>query len=396
MAAGGERLWHLEGLRGVACAQVVALHGFGTFVPGLVEGPGAAWQIAVRESPLRLLYDGDAAVFLFFVLSGCVLRGPFRRHAENVLGVLGGRVVRFLLPAMMACGMGWAVWWLMGAAAPAAAGLIGSGWLGGGLAGADDLAVVLRDATVNALVLGYRELSVFDPWIGGLLWPNGASLDPPLWTLSVEMQGSLLVFALVRAERWRRWAWALTVLGAAMLCVRSPLLCFMGGYVAIGIDWRRPLARMGLWAGLIGGLGTLAGIGEDLAVALDGAGLAVLPGLAPELTRRGWAAILVFPALLHAPWCRRLLAGRGALLLGRLSFPVYLMHWPMLFGPGAVAMVVVAPVLGSAAGAWIGLGIGVTASFVVAVPFRRLDEGALRLGRWAREVSAPRSAVAAS
>ena len=391
-AEDGARLWHLEGLRGVACAQVVALHAFGTFVPGLVEGPGAAWQIAVRESPLRLLYDGDAAVFLFFVLSGCVLRGPFRRHADNVLGVLSGRVVRFLLPAVMACGLGWIVWRLMGAAAPAAAELIGSGWLGGGLAGAERFSDVLRDATLNALVLGYRDLSVFDPWIGGLLWPNGAGLNPPLWTLSVEMQGSLLVFGLVRAERLPRWAWALVVMAAATVCVRSPLLCFIGGYVAVGLPERPRLATWG--AGVCGGWLLLGG-GEALAGWVDAAHLDVLPGLSPELTRRGWAAILVFPALLRSDWCRRVLAGGVPRLLGRLSFPVYLVHWPLLFGPGAGAMLLAAPVMGSTLAAWVGLAVGVVASLAVAVPFGRLDAGSLRLGRWARELSAPQTAVAA-
>lgn len=53
-----QKHWHLEGLRGLVRLQVVALHSIGSFVPGLFDGPGSEWQIAIRSSPLRALHDG--------------------------------------------------------------------------------------------------------------------------------------------------------------------------------------------------------------------------------------------------------------------------------------------------------------------------------------------------
>lgn len=375
------RIRHLEGLRGLACLQVMALHALGAFRPGLVDGPAAPWELAVRHSPLRLLYDGDAAVFLFFVLSGFVLSAPFRRDAARPLHLLAARLVRFLVPALMACALGWATWRLLGQAAPRAGAAIGAGWLLGGLAGTEGLAGLLRDATVNALALGYRDLSAFSPWLA--LWPNQASLDPPLWTLSVEMQGALLVLGLVQAERLSRRAWIAALVLAGLACLRSPLLCFLAGHAAASLGapprgWRGPAALLGL--------ALVAGLGDAPAALLDAAALPLLPALEPGLTLRGWAAILVFPALLHAAPSRRLLGRALPCWLGRWSFPLYLVHWPMLFGPGAAAMLALAPALGVAAAAWCGIAAGLAASLLLAAPFAAVDGLALGLARRLRNV----------
>ncbi len=368
------RLAHLEGLRGVACLQVVALHGFGAFLPGLVDGPAAGWELAVQSSPLRLLYDGDMAVFLFFVLSGHVLTAPFRVHAARPGRLVAGRVVRFLLPALMACTLSAAALWLLGGVAPMAGAVIGTGWLSGGLTGPVSAGALLWDATFNALVLGYRDMSVLTPWLGDTLWPNVASLDPPLWTLSVEMQGSLVVLALVLAERWARWLWWAGVAVGGVAGITSPLLCFVVGHILA--TWvppprvRLPMAVAGI-ALLLGD----AGWAERVVA------LAPINGMPADLVAHGWAAMLLFPALLHARWSRALFARPALVRLGAISFPLYLVHWPMLFGPGAAALLASAPMVGVPAAGLVGLGVGLAASFAAAVPFRAIDRMALNLGR---------------
>ncbi len=373
-----ERLWHLEGARGLACLQVVALHAAGCFVPGLIDGAGTPWQVAVRSSPLRFLYDGDVAVFLFFVLSGCVLASPFRRWAANPVGLMVGRIVRFAVPVLLAVGLGLAVSRLLPGVARQAGLLLGAGWLNGGLPDAT-LGGALRGALVDALILGYRDLSPLSPWLGGMLAESAASLDPPLWTLSIEMQGSLLILALTQIERhWPRLAGPAT-LAAAVLTLRSPLLCFIAGYVCATSGAAR-LPRIPLALAAIAAYWALA----PLAAWCEAAALPLLPGLAPDLTLRGWVAILIFPLLLHGKAWRGLLASAPLRWLGAMSFPLYLVHWPVMFGPGAAMLLAGFPVFGQAAGL-VAAGASVLLSFLAAIPFARIDRAALALGRWARD-----------
>ena len=94
------RLTALDGLRGIAALVVVAFHytvGYGT--PLLVQTYFAA-------TPLHLLWDGAAAVSLFFVLSGFVLSYGYLRTGNEQLLCLGcfylSRILRLLMPYAIA------------------------------------------------------------------------------------------------------------------------------------------------------------------------------------------------------------------------------------------------------------------------------------------------------
>ena len=101
---GGQRFASLDGLRGIACVVVVICHYLQIYVPAAFERNfpdlfGEKWLV---NSPLNLLFNGHAAVILFFVLSGFVLSAPFFRgvgwgwYARSIIK----RYPRLAIPAL--------------------------------------------------------------------------------------------------------------------------------------------------------------------------------------------------------------------------------------------------------------------------------------------------------
>jgi peptidoglycan/LPS O-acetylase OafA/YrhL len=79
-----ERKTYLDGLRGLACIQVVLCH---------------YWQY-FPEQNLGFLSNGACAVALFFLMSGLVLTGSFGRAPEQILTHAGRRGARLWIPAL--------------------------------------------------------------------------------------------------------------------------------------------------------------------------------------------------------------------------------------------------------------------------------------------------------
>jgi peptidoglycan/LPS O-acetylase OafA/YrhL len=91
-AVAGERYAHLDGLRGIAAAIVLASHTLGYFWHAECYRVGpvkTAFGFAVQKTPLALLLNGHAAVVCFFVLSGFVLSKRHLRPAPRLSAIAG-------------------------------------------------------------------------------------------------------------------------------------------------------------------------------------------------------------------------------------------------------------------------------------------------------------------
>ena len=133
--------------------QVVLLHFVTGFLPDLAEhGP----------PPLRILWDGHTAVYVFFLISGAVLTPSFARG-----GVwwrqAAKRLVRLGLPVATAACVALVLLAAMPDVHLTAASVTGSAWLAMDSSGAPTLIHLLREATLDSLVLGYREYTLFAP-----------------------------------------------------------------------------------------------------------------------------------------------------------------------------------------------------------------------------------------
>jgi peptidoglycan/LPS O-acetylase OafA/YrhL len=309
--ADGDR-WRvdIQGLRGVAVLAVVIYHADPTLVPG-----------------------GFIGVDLFFVISGFLITGMLMRELEErgtvSLRRFYARRIRRLLPMAF----------IVIAATVIAADLLQSPL---------DATRTAKDALSSALfVANYRfALEQTNYLYAGV----GLSPFQHFWSLGVEEQTYLVwpVLLLLGAKVWRRGrtytrgAFAILFAGSAIsfiACTRltnsnEPWAFFsfptrawelgVGGLVALAAPSLRTLPR-----GLSSLLG-LSGIAAVGCAAVNFGASTPWPGDAAALPVIGTAAIIAAGCSKVLPLSAWLLSFPGLQFAGRISYPWYLWHWPVL------------------------------------------------------------------
>ncbi|HET8602300.1 MAG TPA: acyltransferase [Marmoricola sp.] len=371
------RLRSLDGLRGVA-ATVVVCHHVLLVVPAVaatvIASPGDIGTVVwwLDRTPLRILWAGQEAVLLFFVLSGYVLTHLISRRQAIPRGIrsyYGQRLVRLYVP----------VW---GATALAVA-----------------LALLVPRATtgLDSWIAGHESVSPGAVLMDLTLVVNTSSLNTPLWSLQWEVLFSLalpvawwVVRGLPIRRHWMLWSAFLVACSAA--------------------------GRIGVAGGLTGGLVVdmaltyvpVFGVGMVLAHAQ-----AEVTRTARRLDREGrrrwaWPVVVVLSLLglvstsyapmgaswvVHAVTAGAALAAAAALLvavlqwprlsaaletptaqwLGTRSFSIYLVHEPIVV---AAAIAVRADSWG-----WLALApaVVVLAGGVAAIFYRLVERPAIQL-----------------
>jgi peptidoglycan/LPS O-acetylase OafA/YrhL len=83
---------------------------------------------------------------------------------------------------------------------------------------------------------------------------------------------------------------------------------------------------------------------------------------------------------------RTFLAQEQLRVLGRLSFPIYLTHWPIIFGVGSFLLVTLTPWIGPLPARVIALVASIAGTVLAATCFESVDQVALRVSRaWRRQ-----------
>jgi peptidoglycan/LPS O-acetylase OafA/YrhL len=297
------RLDLLDGVRGWSALSVVLFHVFWETFGALVP--------AFRNPITGFLFDGQLAVCVFFVLSGEALSAAFfagkgdaatvrlaiRRYPRLAIPILASCLIVFALDR---CGLVYS--------SQAAAIVQRGDWMGGWLSAPLTLSSTLRYALYDVFVSADIERAV----------------NPTLWTMKIELMGSLLVFALLLA--WKRLSRPrLVVLALYLAAAAAPidmanyLSCFFAG-VAFA-DWRargffsapRPRPCWGPLA-MIAAVG--AADGPLHCVGCDGGKAAF--------------AVPLMLAVYSSPPLAAFFSGRLSRALGRISFPLYLIQFPVL------------------------------------------------------------------
>ncbi len=374
------KLKYIEGLRGLAAGQVVLLHYFSAFLPftAHLRGPiHFAWESALRHSPLFLLMDGYSAVYLFFILSGFVLAPSFLSSKNAFSQLAFKRFLRLFIPVFVASAVALALLLLIPHAKTDAAALSQSGWLGSQANNPLTLAALARDGLLNSMLAGYNGSSVFNylQFLPYFFVPDEISqaLNSPTWTLHVEFWGSMLVLALAMLRRYIGGVWfsAIFVL-IALMAGTSHFSLFLFGFLLYHLHGtllrqRHILVRF-LGAGFVL-LGLYICLTKDVgAVSLLLVGLSRITMLNAQ-SNFHWqsqiGAMLIFGGvMLNAP-LRSCLAGRIIQWMGRVSFSVYLLHFPILLTVGCLVFTLFAQssyALACAAAVVVGIGCTLAAA----------------------------------
>jgi len=304
------RIEYLDSVRGLAALIVVVGHVAGSY--GLPGG----WEARFHQTPLRLLWDGYAAVSMFFVLSGLVLSKKYFRRpsgqsasAPDLLPFFCARISRIYVPFVVAIGISAvaqaSLWHPMETVPPS------SQWWQAFWHRPMDVAEFLRQ-------------------IGFALPRDEDRLMPQSWTLSIELKYSFLVpFLILCAHRGVFWVLALVGLLFAAFGMQVYALHF--GFGVVLARWfetitsnRRSFSKL-----VVGSGGLLA--------FLFYAGGAMVACLSPNLLPRelaaaviGVGAMLLLAALAASDSAQRILNIGVLRFLGRISYSTYLLHFVVL------------------------------------------------------------------
>lgn len=325
---------HLEGLRGAAAVQVAIFHAVIFYFPAwfFASAPAGALANHVAFSPLRFVFDGNFSVYIFFVLSGYVLTAPYSDPRRRPLSIAAGRAVRLLIPTICAAVFGsvLAVLFInLTQEVTIPAWTIGSvGWWQ-----TDVTATGILDHAIRVALIGYDQGAALFRSFGP---PFREASNAPLWTMSVELQGSMLVLVLARlSSRWLVWP-ALMI--SIAVTWETCFLCFVIGHIIS----RYALDQRLITIPYVGPPLIAAAIGLSYVSSLSTAELITIPVVDPTLLRTAAAAAL-FLGICASPAVRSAMGSPAMVRLGAWSFPLYLVHWPLLAFAGAAVAALIEP-----------------------------------------------------
>ncbi|SMF08008.1 Peptidoglycan/LPS O-acetylase OafA/YrhL, contains acyltransferase and SGNH-hydrolase domains [Tistlia consotensis] len=334
----------------MASVIVILHHFFLAFYPS-VKAPVSSGGL--KFTPLYLFMNGEGVVAFFFVLSGFVLTVKLHQgfSLEALLSSIVKRLPRLAVPVGASVILGFLVLRFTGDQYALAASLNRSAWLQsfGNAHFPLSFEPSLPDALRQSLVVFLR--------------PYDFYYNSNLWTMGPEFYGSMVAFLIValtglfKARRGLLAAVAHGGLVIAFLVFFPPLVPFFAGsYLAF------------LWAN------------RKTALEISAAPtMALLIGGALGLSFANWvvntlASLSFMIALLGNRALAGHLSGRLAALLGMLSFPLYLVHAPVILSASSFVYVQL-----SAAGApdpavgLLTLAATLLASGLVCIPFVFLD-----------------------
>jgi len=299
------RLFEIDGIRGWAALVVVLFHifweTFGVTVPGL------------RNPVTGFLIDGRLAVSIFFVLSGEALSSSYfaggGRQAVARLAIK--RYPRLMLPIFASCLVIFALSEANLIFNTQAAEIVGrADWLGSFLNFSLTLSGIAKYSLVSVFTQDPRDVHAVNPF---------------LWSMKVELIGSLLVFAtLSTLQYFRQPLNPLVATMALLLLIPIPIMrnlaCFFAGMIFA------QLRSEGRWEAIQGH--RLSPYSWLVLIAL-GSISGTVNWLEQGYDYKPFFAIPIVAAIFASKTICTFFSSRLSRFLGSISFPLYLLQFPV-------------------------------------------------------------------
>lgn len=286
------RLHFLDGMRGWAALMVVIWHYFISIFPA-----SDATKQALHYLPFL---NGPLAVSIFFVISGFALSIAMVEKPSywRLARMSASRYFRLAIPVVASC-------------------LIVYLAMVAGLIFRPFPETIASQLQFEPSFFGLLKFSFFDVFFRYL---NSTVYNTPLWTMQFELFGSAIVFLLLLTLQWWRWRLvAYAILLAYYLAHSSFYALFVAGVILANLLRVIEHTR-------------LSRLHYALIAIAIGYG-ACVPYLTHNTkTTLGLVGIIgLFSALVILPGARRFFSTPLSRFLGAISFPIYLVHVPVVY-----------------------------------------------------------------
>lgn len=309
-------LGYLDGLRGVLCFLVLIEHCINFYKPDLrfteLSGtPGLIRRIII-SSPLNIIYNGDMAVYVFFILSGFVLSLTFNR-TRNHFDILSGVIKRY--PRIML---------------PVAGSMLFM-----------YIVMMLTDRFIGQ-AFGAQFLYILEQIFYQVPFTHLALTNYPLWSMSYELYGSLLVFSILAIfglSKHRLYFYSLIMVYFFIsedstyyaLFVFGIIFCEFtkGGGFRISLWLRATLLIFGLILATTplprDNMAPFIGVYSYLKVFDNFHYMQI------AITAGVIGSMLLFMSIIDSALSIKILSYKVVMFLGKISFPLYLTHATVIY-----------------------------------------------------------------
>jgi peptidoglycan/LPS O-acetylase OafA/YrhL len=349
-------------------------------------------------NPIGFFADGDSAVCLFFLMSGLVLTYSFERTPNALVTGLARRIVRLGLPLTASVLFAYALQMTLPGWSATISLQPGFEWLANNQISLDPVRAI-ADLSGLTMLTGHSETTLFGI-LSGWVPAIATSSDVPIWSLHIEFWGSALVLGLVWARATSNRLYIAVLCASVVLIGNNALILFVLGHLSALLV---RLAHARRWDASWGiSLASFALLAAGIWMC-DGSHVEhVLQHYIPGFWRFGQIAtagnifaqfswfrptvmagtIMIYTAVLLLPLVHKICSMRLPAWLGRMSFPIYLLHWPVMMTIGSMVFLFTSP-LGQHAAAILALFAGLLVTLPLAILFERfVDQPAIALSRF--------------
>lgn len=316
-----EKINYLDGLRGIAAVNVMIMHFFIVFLPAMIYSDRMPSHLGNFEqifsnTPLGLIGAGNFSVCIFFILSGYVLTQKYFKTKDRNIIISGAvrRYIRLFVPVLAAILLSFLL---------ASAGVFHYY--------IETVAISGNNNYAGYWIFTPDIIEAIKQAVWGTFFAGEDTYNPVLWTMTIEFYGSILVFAMTFLFGQQRARWTF-YLAAAIFFFNSYYLAFIIGLgLADTFNSKTSIFKTGnkivlsiiLISGLFIGSYPVGTVTNDSLYGFLNNGFFQTPKLTYHILGAG----MIMYVLLNSRWLQNIFSSSLLILLGKISYSLYLIHF---------------------------------------------------------------------